>query len=284
MPVTPLLPLDLLRTFVAILEAGGQSAAVDRVGRSQSALSLQIKRLEEVVGAALFRRDLRGVALTPAGETLLPYARRLLALNAEALAALAPARLTGRVRLGVVQDFAEGALPHVLARFAHAHPNLSLETRVGRSAELDTGLRHGEVDVVLVVGEAGAGSCTASRTTAMIWLAGRDAPPPPTPLPLALLDPPCRYRQAALEALEAVKVPHRIACSGPSLSGILAAVRAGLAVTVRTADHLRDGLAEAAPPLPALPPVTHVLRLRDDAGPAVRRLAAIIADELATPA
>ncbi|MCA1972256.1 MAG: LysR family transcriptional regulator, partial [Caenispirillum sp.] len=154
MPDAPLLPSDLLRTFVAVVDDGGMSAAGLRVGRSQSAVSLQVKRLEELVGAALFRRDSRDLALTPAGDTLLPYARRLLALNEQALTALAPARLTGVVRLGVVQDFAETALAGVLARFAEAHPNVALETRVGSSSALRDAVAHVGLDVCLAVGPA----------------------------------------------------------------------------------------------------------------------------------
>lgn len=285
MPDAPLLPSDLLRTFVAVVDDGGMSAAGLRVGRSQSAVSLQVKRLEELVGAALFRRDSRDLALTPAGETLLPYARRLLALNEQALAALAPARLTGVVRLGVVQDFAETALAGVLARFAEAHPSVALETRVGSSSALRDAVAHAGLDVCLAIGPAEG--AMAARTVPMAWLAADQAPHAlPAPLPLALLDPPCSYRRAALAALEAAGVAHRIAYAGPSLSAVLAAVRAGLAVTVRTADLAGRGLVALAPGeaaargLPPLPEVTHALQVRADAGPAARRLGAVMAEVL----
>lgn len=284
----PLLPSDLLRTFVAVVDDGGMSAAGLRVGRSQSAVSLQVKRLEDLVGAALFRRDSRDLALTPAGETLLPFARRLLALNEQALAALAPARLTGVVRLGVVQDFAETALAGVLARFAEAHPNVALETRVGSSSALRDAVAHAGLDVCLAVGAAEGAA--AARTVPMVWLAAEQAPAAlPAPLPLALLDPPCSYRRAALEVLEAAGVAHRIAYAGPSLSAVLAAVRAGLAVTVRTTDLAGRGIVALAPGeaaargLPPLPEVTHALHVRPDAGPAARRLGAVMAEVLAAP-
>lgn len=284
MSTPPLLPSDLLRTFVAVVDDGGMSAAGLRVGRSQSAVSLQVKRLEELTGTALFRRDSRDLALTSAGETLLPYARRLLALNDQAMAALAPARLTGVVRLGVVQDFAETALPRVLARFAEAHPAVALETRVGPSAALRDALAHGGLDVCLAVGATEG--AVAHRTVAMAWLAAEGLAILPRPLPLALLDPPCTYRAAALAAVEAAGIAHRIAYSGPGLSAIMAAVRAGLAVTVRTADAAAGGLLALTPEqaaergLPPLPAVTHALQVAATAGPAARRLAAVMAEAM----
>ncbi|GAA0570414.1 LysR substrate-binding domain-containing protein [Caenispirillum bisanense] len=287
MSAPPLLPSDLLRTFVAVVDDGGMSAAGLRVGRSQSAVSLQVKRLEELTGTALFRRDSRDLALTSAGETLLPYARRLLALNDQAMAALAPARLTGVVRLGVVQDFAETALPRVLARFAEAHPAVALETRVGPSAALRDALAHGGLDVCLAVGAAEGAA--AHRTVPMAWLAAEGLAALPRPLPLALLDPPCTYRAAALAAVEGAGIAHRIAYSGPGLSAATAAVRAGLATTAGTADAAAGGLVALAPgpaagrgppPPPAAAPP---LQVAATAGPAARRLAAVMAEAVQPP-
>lgn len=276
MPAADLLPSDLLRTFVTVVDAGGMSAAAGLVGRTQSAVSLQVKRLEDRVGAALFRRDLPALTLTPAGETLLPYARRLIALNEQAIAALAPARLSGTVRLGVVQDFAEMGLAEVLARFAEAHPNVTLDTCVGASDELLDAIAHGALDVTLAIG---AGD--PARLEPMVWIAADERVAMRDPLPLALLDLPCRYHEAAMSVLVGADIAFRVAYTGPSLSGVIAAVRAGLAVTVRTAALARDGLRIVDAGLPPLPKVTHAVRLHRRAGPAARRLAVVLGDVLA---
>ena len=146
-PVT--FDLDVLRSFVAGVELGSFGRAADRLGRSTSAVSAQLKKLEEQAGVPLLRKAGRGLALTDAGETMLAYARRLLELNDQASVAVRGTRLQGRVRLGLQEDFGEILLPQVLGQFARAHPQVRIEARVARNAELLERVAAGELDLAL---------------------------------------------------------------------------------------------------------------------------------------
>jgi DNA-binding transcriptional LysR family regulator len=146
------LPTELLRSFAAIVDSGSMLRATERVFVTQSALSLQMKRLEDIVQVQLFRRDGRRLGLTPAGTALLEFAREMLAVNDRALAALTGDTLNGPARIGVVQDFAETLLAGVLARFAELNPDTQLQVRVGGSAELLELLASDRMDVVLCMG------------------------------------------------------------------------------------------------------------------------------------
>lgn len=231
--------LDVLRTFVTGVELGSFARAADRLGRSTSAVSAQMKKLEEQLEAPVLRKAGRGMALTPGGETLLAYARRLLELNDEAVTALRGAELAGSVRLGMQQDFGEHLLTEVLGRFARAHPQVSIEARVGRNAQLIEQVGAGQLDLALAWDSTGNWPY-AHRLgqVPMRWLAGAHAGASlhdaATPLPLVMLDAPCLMRAAAIEALDRAGIAWRIAFTSTSLSGVWAAVAAGLGVTVRT--------------------------------------------------
>ena len=232
-----LLDPDLLRTFLAFAEGGTLARAAAAVGRSPSAVTAQVQRLEADLGAALLAPEGRGRVLTEAGEALLPHARRVLDAVREARLGIAGLAAGGRVGLGVTQDFADTALPPLLAAFARAHPRVRLDLRIGRSVELGAALDAAQVDLVLAVrGAARAGEVAVLREP-MLWLAARGglAVPAEPELPLAVLDPPCGFRDAAIAALGRAGRPHRIAATSPSLAGLRAALRAGLAVTARTA-------------------------------------------------
>ncbi len=242
------LPTDLLRSFVAIADTGGVAKAAERVHRTQPAVSLQMKRLEGVLGVALIRRQGRGVALTEAGERLLAYARRILTLNDEAVAALVPAALAGPVRFGTIQDFADTVLPGVLARFAAENLGVRLDVRVGNSAVLLDAMEAGVLDLVLASDQRPGG--TPLRREPMRWIGG--GPAPDGEVSLVLMEAPCPFRDAALAALDGAGRRWRVVYTSPSLAGVRAAVRAGLGVTCRTAGLIGDGLrpAEGLPPLP----------------------------------
>ncbi|MCJ9696660.1 LysR family transcriptional regulator, partial [Rhizobium sp. PRIMUS64] len=141
--------LDVLRTFSTGMELGNFAKAAERLGRSTSAVSAQLKKLEEQAGTPIFRKVGRGLALTDAGETMLGYARRLLELNDEAAAAVHSVKLEGWVRLGLQEDFGETLLPDVLGRFARAHPKVRIEARVVRNAELLERVTSGKLDLAL---------------------------------------------------------------------------------------------------------------------------------------
>jgi DNA-binding transcriptional LysR family regulator len=249
--------IALLRTFVAVVDLGGVARAAERVGRSQPATSLQLKRLEDIAGAALFRKNGRGLSLTEAGDILLSYARRLLELNDETVTAVTTLRLSGSIRLGISQDFAEGWLTQVLARFARAHPSIVMEVKADRNAVLLGSLARQQLDFALAFGEQNSRGAIDLGRVPMVWIGPKDRSwRNVEPIPLVVFEPPCGFRRAALEALETAGVPWRLAFSSPSLSSQWSAVEAGLGVSVRTPIGLRPSLValgdgDGLPPLPS---------------------------------
>lgn len=257
--------LDVLRTFVTGVELGSFAKAAIRLGRSPSAVSLHLRRLEDQAGRPLLRKQGRGLVPTDTGEMLLGYARRLLALNDEAMEGVRKEAVVGAVRLGLPQDFAEGILPPILARFTAAHPGVRVEVAVERTATLREGIEAGRFDLALLWdNEAGS----AIARVPMTWLGSRagfvrqqDAP-----VPLVVFEPPCLFREAATAALDAAGIPWRVVFSSPALSGLLAAVAAGLGVTPRTPIGLPTGVRALQPGqanLPSLPVLPLALKTAD---------------------
>jgi DNA-binding transcriptional LysR family regulator len=272
MPVN--LPTNLLRSFVAIVDAGSMLSATEQVFVTQSALSLQIRRLEELVQQRLFAREGRRLVLTPAGDVLLDYSRRVLRLHDDAIAAVSGGHFSGPVRVGMVQDFADTLLAGVLAQFIELHPDTHVYARVAGTAELQTMLEHNQLDVI--VGFAAADDPAGIRTAPMQWY-GDEESTARSVLPLAVLEKPCRFREAAIASLDAAGRRYRIAVETPNLSTLRAAVQAKLGVTCRT--HLFPVDLEALPdaPLPALPEVACIIATNGQRGGATSKLA-----ELAT--
>lgn len=283
------LDMDVLRTFVAGVDLGSYAKAASRLGRSPSAISLQLKKLEEQTGQSLFQKQGRGLALTDAGESLLSYARRLLELNDEALMAVRGSDVAGWVRLGLPQDFAETWLPGVLSRFARVHPKVRVEARVDRNAALLEDIEKGRLDLALVWREPRhARSDEHLAELPMVWL-GPSAGFIRTisdPLPLVAFGPPCIFREAGIAALDAAGVSWRLVFTSPSLSGLWAAVAAGLGITLRTPHGVPSSLAEIDPKaaqLPRLPKVGVALRTAEaKPAPAAARLAAILREAMAS--
>jgi DNA-binding transcriptional LysR family regulator len=242
---------------------------------TQSALSLQIRRLEDIVRQPLFHRDGRKLRVTAAGEHLLETARQILALNDRVLASLQGQALSGTVRIGLNQDFAEMFLPGVLRDFVTAHPDVQMQVRIGGSQELLDAMRADQLDVVLCV--RAAGEPQSIKTGPMEWLgdAGlleRDV------LPLALLEPPCVFRATALRVLEEAGRPFKIVVETASLSGVRAAVQAGLAITCRNPLFIDPELMSVlqGTDLPALPSVCFALFTHPHASPAAKHLAGLV--------
>ena len=255
MPVN--LPTNLLRSFVAIVDTGSMLSAADKVFVTQSALSLQIKRLEELLQLPLFNRDGRRLSLTPSGDLMLGYARRVLQLHDEAVNAVTVGHFSGPARIGMVQDFAETLLSGLLAQFADLHPDAHIYSRVAGTAELVDLLERGQLDIVL--GFAGGNDAHAVNRAPMGWYGKRDMASAPE-VRLAVLEAPCRFREAAIRALEDAGRPYRITVETPNLTTLRAAVEAGLGVTCRT----RLFSAEeplVAPDLPDLPDLLDLLDL-----------------------
>ncbi|OWJ68591.1 LysR substrate-binding domain-containing protein [Inquilinus limosus] len=283
--------LDVLRSFATGMELGSYAKAADRLGRSTSAVSAQLRKLEEQAGTPIFRRSGRGLALTEAGETMLAYARRLLALNDEAAAAVHGIDLQGWVRLGLSEDFGEALLPAVLGRFARAHPKVRIEARIARSFDLLDRVGSGQLDLALAWGDGGAlphVERVAELPTRWVGPAagggffGSVDDQPHEPLPLAVLEAPCLLRTAATTALDRAGIPWRLAFVSPSLGGLWAAVAAGLGVTIRTDFGLPGSVRvlepARAPALPALP--LTLLRAEAEPDPVTARLAAILAQSV----
>jgi DNA-binding transcriptional LysR family regulator len=262
------LPTELLRSFVAIVDSGSMLKATERVFVTQSALSLQMKRLEETVLTPLFHRDGRRLVLTPAGGALLIHARDILDLNDRAVVALTGDALIGPVRVGLVQDFAETLLSGVLARFTQLNPEVQLQVRVAGSPDLLDLLAGDRLDVVLCMGAPD--DAAAVRVAPMVWHGDPELAQRPV-LPLAILESPCRFRDAALAALERDGRPYRVAMETPSLSALRAAVEAGLAVTCRTA-LFRPRSAPIETGLPAMPQVAYVRRVGPAPHPSIAKL------------
>ncbi|KWI45888.1 LysR family transcriptional regulator [Burkholderia ubonensis] len=307
----PNFDIAALRSLVAGMDLGSFAKAADRVARSSSAVSAQIRKLEEQAGTPLFVKSGRGLALTDAGDAMLRYARRMIELNDEAAAAVRGVSLDGWVRIGLQEDFGEAILPGVLGRFARAHPKVRIEARVAHNAELLERLDANQLDLALVwsdpasaafvartgidseeiarvpmrwIGAAGSGA--AGVGAAGVGAAGDgDAGEPSVrlpdePLPLVVFDRPCRFFGAATDALDRVGVPWRVAFTTPSLAGLWAAASAGLGLTVRSHYGLPASvrLLDAAPlGLPELPSVPlMLLRRASSATPTVDRLARIM--------
>ncbi|MBB4188144.1 LysR substrate-binding domain-containing protein [Sinorhizobium terangae] len=278
---------DLLRTFLAFAEGGSLAHAAAAVNRSPSAVTAQMQRLEALIGEPLLAPAGRGRTLTPIGEELVDHARRILDAHRDAWLSLRGARADGRISLGSTQDFADTTLPDLLRRFARTHPRVRLDLRIGRSKELTTAFDQGQVDILLTMRQAPAADEVLMLKEEMIWLcADKGLATIDAEVPLAVLDPPCGFRAAAILALEAAGRPFRIAATSPSLSGLRAAVMSGIAVTTRTARFRGPGI-ERAPThldLPPLPAAEFSLRLRAHADKAVTDLAALLADDLPSSA
>jgi DNA-binding transcriptional LysR family regulator len=234
----PPFDLDLLRTFIAVVDNAGFTRAGERIGRTQSAVSLQMKKLEEGLRKTLFERDGRDLLLTPDGEVLLTYARQLLHLADEARSRIMEPEIEGIVRVGTPEDFATVYLPNVLARFARAHPRVALDVSCNFSFHLLERFSKGEYDLVLVKREplGPAGGVPIWRDV-LVWVCGDPLVlDPGQPVPLALAPAPDVYRKRALAGLQAAKRRWRIVFTSLSSEGLQAAVRAGLGITVMSKD------------------------------------------------
>lgn len=259
---------ELLRTFLAFVDGGSLARASEVVGRTPSAVTAQMQRLQDVVGEPLLEPRGRGRALTRAGRELAVHARRVLAAHRAAWLAVKAGAHDGPLRLGATQDFTGTLLPDLLRDYAQAAPRVALELRIGRTAELADQFARGAIDILLCLRQGPSADEVGVLREPMQWLAAEAGlAGAPSPIPLAVLDAPCAFRDAALAALDAAGLDYRIVATSPSLSGLLTAVRAGLAVTLRTVHSLAPGLAVAAPALglPEAGEATFCLRVRPDA-------------------
>jgi DNA-binding transcriptional LysR family regulator len=227
------LDIDVLRTLVTADRLGSFQRAAERVGRSQSAVSQQIRKIEGQIGLPLFRKSGRGLVPTDSGDLILAYARRILALNDEAVAALKGRRLAGAVRFGLPSDLAQSWLPGVLAGFARSHPGVAVETVVDRNRKLLERLDRGELDLVLALGQGRRTDAEALAQLPLRWIGPADWSHETGTLALAAVESPCFFRQRMVSALELAGRSFRFAFTTASLDGLWPAVAAGLGVTLR---------------------------------------------------
>jgi len=241
---TAMLDLELLRSFVSVVDSGGFTRAGERVHRTQSTVSQQIKRLEEDVGQVLLHRDGKDVRPTEAGERLLSYARRLLSLAEEARDVLRQPDSAGAIRLGIPEDFAAYRLAKLLGAFSRSHPGLRIDVRADQSKFLKRDLERGELDLALFKREAGGKDAIAVWPEQVHWVTSRSHPigPEVTSVPLIGFPLGCLYRAGAIHALESAGRPWHMAYTSSSLAGIQAAVAAGMGLSILSemaiqADH-----------------------------------------------
>lgn len=233
-----MLDLDLLNTFVCVVDEGSFTRAGERVHRTQSTVSQQIRRLEETVGRALLLRDRAGnqVTATEHGELLAQYARRLVALAQEAHDSVSRDIQYSPIRIGVPEDFDAKRMAAILSGFVAARPEARLETVAGMSADLQRKLTGGEIEIALVKREPGSGDCLASWPESLVWVRGREVRVPAAdsdePIALALFPQGCVYRKRAVRSLDHAQRRWRIGFGSHSLTGIQAAVASGLGITV----------------------------------------------------
>jgi DNA-binding transcriptional LysR family regulator len=236
------LDLDQLRTFVAIAETGSFTRAADVVFKTQSAVSMQMRRLEERIGKPIFARDGRNSRLTEEGERLLGYARRMVRLSEETLAAFDETELQGSVRLGTPDDYADRFLPEVLARFARSNPRVEVSVICEPSLTLNEMARTGDIDLAIVTA-CGEANTSVVRQEPLLWVSSQaHGIEQEEVLPLALSKAPCIWRSAAVDGLTAVGRKYRVLYTSGNSTAISAAVLAGLAVTVFPESALRPGM------------------------------------------
>jgi len=247
---------DLLRTFVAIAERGSFARAAERVGRTQSAVSMQMKRLEQTVGRPLFTKVGRSNILTGDGENLLDFAIRILRLHDEAALSLTSPLLSGHVRLGTPDDYADRFLPPILARFARTHPRVDLAVRCLDSVSLTEAIAQNELDLAIVTHVEGASRGEVIRREPLHWVRSqRHQPHLEEVLPLALGPVSCAWRQVAEAALDRSNCHYRVIYTSWNASAIAATVLSGLAISVLPESALRAGMSilntdDRFPPLP----------------------------------
>lgn len=259
--------MSLLRAFAAVVETGSVTAAARLLNRTQAAVSLQIKRLEDQFGVQLFEREHRRLRLTPQGERLVASAQKLVALNDELFAQMTTPDFAGEVRFGVPTDIVPTYMPAILRRFNQMWPRVRVSMRTGNSFHLMEAMQHGEIDLTLTTDANPVADAETLRIDQLCWvgLPGGSAHKE-NPLPLAVGDHSCRFRPLALEALREAGRDWRMVLEVPSQVAQDAAVSAGIALTVSLRDSVPPSLEilDASSGLPALPEMyinMHTLRV-----------------------
>lgn len=276
------LPTDVLRTFVTAADSGSYTDAAAIVHRTQSAVSMQIKRLEELLERSLFIRNGRKMILTSEGQDLLVYARRILQIHDEAVLFMKRPDVSGKVRLGAPDDYAEPLLPILLSRFAKTHPQVQVEVTCQPSAKMLQLFDSGQLDLLINsnsdVPKRGEIICRDH----LVWItSAKHLAHELDPVPLAVYNLGCKYRESAIESLQGVNKNYRIAYSSHNTTGIISAVKSGLAITVSGKSTIPNGVrvlgqSDGFPDLPSI--VITLIRSKSSISQAANVLAKYVAE------
>jgi len=267
------LDIDLLRCFVAVADAKGFTAAGKVLGRTQSAVTIKIQRLEELVDRQLLKRTSRSLSLTEEGELLLGYARRILDLHDEGLRRVAAPPLDGTLHLGIAEHFVPERLPLLLSQFARTYPRVKLEVVVDTGIPLVESLDTGQLDLAIATRTEGKGRPGQLLFQEhLVWVASNDFRlDVSVSVPLALKPDPCQFRDEALAALQRVSRPWTSSYTGNSVPSIQAAVLAGLGVSVLGAHSVQNGMRVVQDELPDLPSIDIMLYGEEKFGGAIAK-------------
>lgn len=280
----PPIDTDLLKTFVTIVETQSFTRTGDRLHRTQPAISMQIRRLEEALGKEVFDRSKRQIQLTREGEVLLHYARRILSLSDEAVNRIGQAGLAGVVRIGTSDDYANILLPGILQRFAQAHAGVQVDLVCDNGVAIERKLKDGLVDLALVACRGTVADEELIRTEELVWIAASPSLAKGRPLPLAVFPEGCVCRASMAEALDAAGHDWRVGFSSDNIGAIHAAVRSGMGISAVERSLVPVGvrILNQAEGLPLLTPVHLCLKLnRHSASPILDALADEIRSSLA---
>jgi DNA-binding transcriptional LysR family regulator len=239
----PHLDVDQLKTFLAISDAGSFTRAAEDVNKTQSAVSMQMKRLEDQLGRPLFSKDGRGTKFTRDGERLIEYARRIVALSDEAVSAFTKPDLTGTVRFGTPDDYAESFLPVILGRFARTHPQVTVDVECVQSSDLMGRTARSEIDIAVVTFGSKAESTDVIRQEELVWAtSARHAAHDLPVIPIAVAHSGCSWRAMMTDALDKINRPYRVAYASANANAINATVVQGLAIAVMPEICMRPGM------------------------------------------
>ncbi|WP_394846435.1 LysR substrate-binding domain-containing protein [Pendulispora brunnea] len=275
--------LDLLRTYVAVCRQGSLSKVAAQTGRTQSALSMQMRRLESLLDRPLFRRTGRGVVPTPEGEVFLGYATRILALSDEALSRLQRGAVRGGVRIGLAEEVATAALPAALGRLHRAYPDIHLDVVVEHSVALGRIWAEDGLDLMIGPTSVVVADALITWNVELQWTCAIDYDlDPERPLDLAAFAAPCLWRRRMLDALTAIGREHRVTFTSQSITALQAAVENGLGVGLLPPDSLRAGAVrtlETEPGVPEPLTVQYGLYAQDRRTPVMDAVIGVLRDE-----
>jgi len=263
---TSKLDSELLRTFLAVAETGSFSKGATRIFRSQSAVSLQIKQLENVLGQTVFQRHARGVALTATGEKLRLTAQKVVTLLDKSFGELKSNPLKGSIRVGIPDEFGETFLAEMIAQFVRNYPQVDLTVRCSFSANFPEALAGDEIDLAVFAVESPSDDMLLLRSEKTYWVTSKNhLVHEQDTIPIALFDRACWWRDWALEALESSDRPYQVVFTSESVMGITAAISAGVAVGLIGESSLRDDfmILSSKDGLPEMPDSALVLKCRD---------------------